>query len=89
MTVRSVTTRHPRVVHSQLNDGETVLLHLETGQYHELNPIGAVIWELLDGERSLTEVTEALRARVADPPDELEEFVAEFLEELRDRGLVT
>lgn len=84
-----MTARHPRVVHSQLNDGETVLLHLETGQYHELNQIGAAIWELLDGERTLAEVTEELRARLQDPPEGLELVVAEFLEELRTRGLVT
>jgi hypothetical protein len=63
-------------------------MHLETGQYHELNPVGAVIWDLVDGHRDAAEIAAVVRARVDDPPAELEEIVADFLVQLRQRGLI-
>ena len=82
-------SRSPRVVHSSLSGGEMVLLHLETGQYHELNPIGALIWELLDGSRGTEEVSAEIRAKVHDPPADLDAVVAGFVSDLKARGLVS
>ena len=76
-------------MHSRLADGESVLLHLETGQYHELNPIGGAIWDLVDGQRTASEITAEIRGKVDEPPGDLEEIVTEFLAELRQRGLIT
>lgn len=85
----SIPARNPRVVHSRLADGEAVLLHLDSGAYHELNPIGAAIWDLLDGHRVPSQIAGEIRARVEDPPDDLEEVVVGFLAELRQRDLIT
>lgn len=76
------------MVDQRLREGSAVLLHLESGAYHELNPIGAVIWELLDGDRGVPAITDEVRRRVDDPPEELEEIVSGFLAELRQRDLV-
>jgi hypothetical protein len=84
-----VAVKSPRVVHSRLADGESVLLHLETGQYHELNPIGSAIWDLIDGQRSVSDVVLTLRSRVEDAPDDLHEIVEEFLLELKQRELIS
>lgn len=73
---------------ARLAQDEAVLLHLDSGAYHELNPVGAEIWELLDGERGAGEITAELRARVMDPPEDLEEIVSDYLDELRERDLV-
>lgn len=81
--------RNPGVVQSRLAGGEAVLLHLESGEYHELNPVGAAIWDLLDGERDTAEIAGELRARVDDPPDDLPGVIEEFVGELRRRDLVT
>ena len=82
-------SRSPRVVHSSLSGGEVVLLNLETGQYHELNAIGALIWDLLDGSRGTEEVSAKLREKVKDPPSDLDAIVAGFLSDLEERGLVS
>lgn len=66
-----------------------MLLHLETGQYHELNPIGALIWEMLDGTRGTAEVSAEVRAKVNDPPPDLDAIVAGFVSDLKERGLVS
>lgn len=81
--------RSPKVVHSHLSEGEAVLLHLETAQYHELNPIGALIWELIDGKRTAAEIGAEIRAMVEDVPANVEEVVSDFLAELRQRQLIS
>lgn len=76
------------MVHQELSGGEVVLLHLESGAYHELNPVGALIWELLDGDRTVSDVVSEVRQRVDDPPEDLDRVVEEFLGELRRRDLI-
>lgn len=72
-----------------LAEGEgAVLLHLESGQYHGVNPIGLAIWELIDDGSSATEVVDRLRERVEDPPASLEGDVLRFLTGVHERNLV-
>lgn len=85
----AIPSRHEKVVHHELADGEVVLLHLESGAYHELNEVGALIWELLDGERDVSRIAREVRSRVEEPPDDLENEVAGFLTDLRERDLIT
>jgi Coenzyme PQQ synthesis protein D (PqqD) len=79
----------PDAVARELSPSEGgVLLHLKTAQYHGLNPVGLLIWELLDGERTVSDVVDAVRARVEDAPPELEGEVLSFLNDVHERGLV-
>lgn len=80
--------RHPQVVHHELAGGKVVLLHLESGAYHELNPIGAAIWNLVDGRRSASRISAELHAQLDDPPSDLQGIVSHFLAQLRERGLL-
>lgn len=82
-------SRNPRVVARELPppDG-AVLLHLDTGAYHGLNPVGFVIWGAIEEERSVADVVEAVRRAVIDAPPSLESEVIRFLEGARDRDLV-
>ena len=81
--------RHPQVAFRSLETGQgSVLLHLESGQYHGLNEMGTVIWDLLDGTKTLSEVQTEVRARVTDPPAGLEEDVARYLDGLHERQLI-
>lgn len=49
----------PDVVFREL-EGELVLLHLRTGVYFGLDPVGTRVWQLLAGGRSLPEILEIL-----------------------------
>lgn len=81
--------RNGSVAFRRLAAGEGgVLLHLESGEYHGINEVGCLIWELLDGERSVDEIAVALRDGVEDPPDDLAGEVIVFLDSLRVRNLV-
>jgi pyrroloquinoline quinone biosynthesis protein D len=67
---------------------EYVLLDPEGKMLRGLNPTGAKIWELLDGQRTLAEVARLLG--VDHPGDEAQVLgdVCAFVEALADRGLV-
>lgn len=82
--------RNARVVYQELAPGQgAVLLHLDTAQYHGLNPIGALIWDLLwpDGATA-SEVVAGVRTASPDAPDTVEKDVHEFLEALAARDVV-
>ncbi len=80
---------NPRVVYRDLAEEEGgVLLHLDTGEYHGLNPVGSMIWHLLEGGRTLSAIIGELRDRLEGPPPAIEQDVARFLADLRERDLV-
>ena len=71
-------------------DGETVLLHLESGEYFSLNATGSRLWDLLDGAHSLAEAALAIAAAFDDAaPATVAADVAALAAEMLDRKLVT
>jgi len=52
---------HPDVVDTDLDGGETALLHLETKTYFSLNETGSRIWQGLKDGLSLAEVSRRLQ----------------------------
>lgn len=81
--------RSPQAAARELAEGEGVLLHLGSGQYHGINPVGLAIWELLDEPTTVADVIDRLRDRVDDPPPSLESDVLRYLTALHERDLVT
>ena len=45
---------------SQVIEGEAILVHPGQGKVRVLNPVGARLWELADGTRSLADMAETL-----------------------------
>ena len=81
--------QNPDVAYRALSADEGgVLLHLRSGEYHGVNELGLVVWELLDGERTVTEIVEAVRAQTDDAPPHLADDVAVFLDSMRELELV-
>jgi len=82
--------RNPKVVARELGrrDGG-VLLHLESGQYHGVNSVGWMIWSLIDGTKTLSDLLAEVIHRVDDVPPQLAEDVTQFICELCERNLVT
>jgi Coenzyme PQQ synthesis protein D (PqqD) len=80
--------RSPRATFRRLDDGSAVVLHLDTAQYHGVNEVGAVIWELTEPAPSFEALVAAVGERVEDPPADLEADVEEFVYALKERGLI-
>jgi hypothetical protein len=80
-------SRNPQVVYRDLaNEEGGLLLHLESGQYHGVNATGFAIWELIDGRRTISDISDALSEQ-GETGDLIAE-VSRFIEELRHRDLV-
>jgi len=47
------------------------------------------MWDLIDGARSLEDITDEIRLRYEDAPGDLVEIVRGFCEGLRDRDLIS
>ena len=69
--------------------GQTVLLRLEDGGYYALDEVGAMIWELCDGQRAVGEIVAMLCAEFDAPEATVRADVVEFIDDLcRERLLV-
>ncbi len=75
------------VVHRRF-PAETVLLNLETGQYHGLNPTGGRMLEVLAEVGTIDEAARRLAAEYEQPEDELRTDLRTFCAGLADRGLI-
>ncbi|MCM2323269.1 MAG: HPr-rel-A system PqqD family peptide chaperone [Oligoflexia bacterium] len=69
-------------------DGRVVVIHPRSGQVHELNPVGAQLWEAADGQRALTEIAHELAREFEVSEEQAGRDAAEFYAELERLGLV-
>lgn len=89
MDGQSKIRRSDDVVARDLSPGQGgVLLHLESADYFGVNQVGMVIWDALESGRTVAELVEHVRSRVADPPAHLEADVHAFLESAAGRGVI-
>ncbi|HKN95311.1 MAG TPA: PqqD family protein [Thermoleophilaceae bacterium] len=72
----------PRKVVHETIDGETIVIHLETGTYYSLAGCGPEIWELLADGKSAGEVVRQLEATYSAEPGVIEETTGELLREM-------
>jgi hypothetical protein len=78
---------HPSVVFREL-DGEAVLLHLDTGVYYGLDPVGTRVWALLVEHGSPHAVCERMLEEFEVSLEVIESDIVNLVDELRDKGLV-
>ena len=79
---------HPDVVDTELEAGETVLLHLASTTYYSLNPTGTCIWQGLKQGLSLREVSQRLQGRFVVEAEQAGQSVRAFVDELVQHQLV-
>ena len=77
----------PDVV-TQVVEGETVLVHLQTNEIFALNPTATRAWDLLAAGRTRDEVQEALRIEFDVPPDQLRDEIDALIAKLVDKRLL-
>ncbi len=70
-------------------DHEVVVVLPDRGEVKVLNEVGAQIWTLADGTRSVGDIVAALCVAYEVPPAEAEVDTLTFLAELRQKGLIT
>ena len=76
------------VMSRQVGD-ECVLLHLASGNYYGLDPVGTRFWRLVSEGRKPADACDALLQEYDVAADQLEADIGRLLGELAERGLVT
>jgi hypothetical protein len=79
---------HAPGVTSREIDGEAVLVDLQHGTLHVLNPVGARLWGLIDGERTVADLTEVLTTEYVIDLEHGRADVLMFCEDLLRRNVV-
>jgi hypothetical protein len=81
--------RSPRVAYRELaGERGGVLLRLDTGAYHGVDAMGALVWRVLEGSPTFEELLPRVRGELEDVPTGFEVEIERFLADLRDRGLI-
>jgi hypothetical protein len=73
---------HPEVVDTKLDDGEIVLLHLESKMYYSLNVAGERIWQGLKDGMSLEEISTRLQDEFDVDQQTADSSIVELVNEL-------
>lgn len=84
--------KNPSVVYREIA-GEAILVPIhqdvrDMQSIYTLDSVGADIWSLIDGERTLDEIRDALLGEYDVEPDDLSKDLEEFVEQLLSVGAV-
>ena len=77
----------PDVVYETI-EGETVIVHLGTGNYYSLQGVGADIWVLIDAGAEEKKIVEEISQRYRVEPENIQSEVAEFVTTLVAENLI-
>jgi hypothetical protein len=83
--------RRERVVVQRAAD-QCILLDVDSGNYYALDEVSGRIWDLCDGDTSVSAMVEAIRREYEEPagdPADIESDVLSFLDEMAGERLVT
>ncbi|HEU5208096.1 MAG TPA: PqqD family protein [Longimicrobiales bacterium] len=79
----------PHVAFRKLSAEGAVVLHLKSAAYFRLNELGATIWGMVQDETPFNEVVSRISSLYEETPAELETEIAQFVDELASRDLLT
>jgi Coenzyme PQQ synthesis protein D (PqqD) len=77
-----------RDVVSRIYDQEGVLVNTRKAQIKVINEVGAYIWSMLDGVRSVQEIARAVSTQYDVELDQAEQDTLEFVRDLSQNGLI-
>jgi len=86
LSPESVLVRNERLAWRVL-DGEAVILFPEAGTLHRLNPTGTIMWEQLNGDRTLADISTYLLSEYETEHAEIVRDLTHLAGELVDAGL--
>lgn len=79
---------NPTVV-GRVVEGEAVLVLPERGEVKVLNEVGARIWELVDGSRTVREIVDTICAEYDVEVAQAESDTLAFVAELESKGIIS
>lgn len=77
---------NPLIVFREEFDDWAILFDPDSGEGFGLNPVSVFIWKLLDGKHTVQNIIIELRENCEDVPDDADERVKAFVDDLIERG---
>jgi len=87
ITEKARPVANPLIVLREEFDDWAILFDPDTGKGMGLNPTGIFIWKLLDGSHTLNDILKKLHGECENVPEEAENDLKEFIQDLTERGL--
>ena len=87
MNLKTLIKLAPNQVSCEL-EGESVILNLQSGVYYGLDPIGAVIWKLMEQPSTVASVRDAVLEKFEVDTEQCEKDLFALLEKLSQEGLI-
>ena len=88
MNLTDKITISPQAIARQLDD-ETVILHVGSGTYFGLDPVGARIWQLMGEGKTLVEICEVMLEEYDVSREDLERDTMKLVQDLLARDLIS
>jgi len=79
---------NPAYAMREAEEGWTTLVNLDTAAGVALNETGFLLWQKIDGERTVAEIIGEIKGYFADAPPTVAEDMLAVLETLHDAGLI-
>jgi hypothetical protein len=86
--LKAVLTKNPNAAY-RVYDGQATVVLPEQAQVAVLNEVGSLVWEQIDGRRTLGEILDAVLEAYEIARDEAERDVAEFVASLREHRMLS
>lgn len=87
LSAHSIVIASPEQVSCALGD-ESVILNLKNSVYYGMNPVGASLWRLVQQQRSVAELRDAVMEEYEVEAERCERDVLAVLENMRSEGLI-
>ncbi|HWP41852.1 MAG TPA: PqqD family peptide modification chaperone [Blastocatellia bacterium] len=87
VSLKSIVVASPDQISSDLAE-EVIILDLKSGMYYGLDPVGAMIWDLLQSPRSVEEIRDTLLNEYTVERDRCERDLMALLDDLLSRSLI-
>ena len=86
MSDNSKPIANPMIVLREEFDDWAILFDPDAGEGFGLNPVSVFIWKYLDGKHTIQDVMAKLRENCDEVPEDAEDRVRSFVEDLIERG---
>ena len=87
MTLTMIPEKSPDLIWRSLDDG-TVIINPEQGDVRVLNDVGAIVWELADGERSISQIAQDINRAYEVTVEDANADLLSYLEVMIAQGLM-
>ncbi|HNQ29263.1 MAG: pyrroloquinoline quinone biosynthesis protein PqqD [Methanoregulaceae archaeon PtaB.Bin009] len=86
---RGVLRKKDQIVLREEFDDWALLFDPDTGKVCGLNPVGVRVWKMIDGKRTVHDISMMVQDSYPDAPDSVLEDVTAFITEITEKGYAT